>query len=42
MAYTEAYKKFIKPAIERELRATLTEKAENEAIKVLVRICTIY
>lgn len=33
-AYTEAYKKFIKPAIERELRATLTEKAENEAIKV--------
>lgn len=33
-AYTEAYKRFIKPAIEREIRKNLTEKAATQAISV--------
>lgn len=33
-AVIDAYKRFIAPAIERELRATLTEKAEQQAIVV--------
>lgn len=33
-AYEDAYKRFIKPAIEREVRNDLSEKAENQAIEV--------
>ncbi|PRY83532.1 Tex family protein [Alkalibacterium olivapovliticus] len=33
-AITDAYKRFISPAIERELRNELTEKAEDQAIQV--------
>lgn len=33
-AIIDAYKRFISPAIERELRNELTEKAENQAIQV--------
>ena len=33
-AYTDAYKRFIKPAIEREVRKQLTEQAASEAIEV--------
>lgn len=33
-AYEDAYKRFIKPAIEREVRNELTEKAEDQAIEV--------
>lgn len=33
-AYIDAYKRFIKPAIEREVRNELSEKAENGAIEV--------
>ncbi len=33
-ANEEAYKRFIQPAIEREIRSTLTEEAEDQAIKV--------
>jgi len=33
-AIEDAYKRLIKPAIEREIRAELTEKAEDQAIKV--------
>lgn len=33
-ANEDAYRRFIQPAIERELRATLTEEAEDQAIKV--------
>lgn len=33
-AYQDAYKRFIGPAIERELRAELTESASQQAIKV--------
>ncbi len=33
-ANEDAYKRFIQPAIEREIRSTLTEEAEDQAIKV--------
>lgn len=33
-AYTDAYKRFLGPAIERELRRSLTESADQQAIKV--------
>lgn len=33
-ANEEAYKRFIQPAIEREIRSTLTEEAEDQAISV--------
>lgn len=33
-AYTDAYKRFLGPAIERELRRSLTESADQHAIKV--------
>lgn len=33
-AYTDAYKRFLGPAIERELRRSLTEAADQQAIKV--------
>lgn len=33
-AYEDSYKRFIKPAIEREIRAALTQKAEEQAISV--------
>lgn len=33
-ANEEAYKRFIQPAIEREIRSTLTEEAKDQAIKV--------
>lgn len=33
-AYTQAYKKSVKPAIEREVRAELTQKASQEAIDI--------
>lgn len=33
-AIQDSYKRFIKPAIERELRSDLTEKAENHAIEI--------
>lgn len=33
-ANEDAYKRFIQPAIEREIRSTLTEDAEDQAIKV--------
>ena len=33
-AYQDAYKRFIGPAIEREVRNTLTESAEEQSIKV--------
>lgn len=33
-AYADAYKRFLGPAIERELRRQLTEKADEQAIKV--------
>src|SRR5699024_12379292 len=33
-ANEDAYKRFIQPAIEREIRATLTEDAEDQAIDV--------
>ncbi|CAI3252490.1 Tex family protein [Enterococcus cecorum] len=33
-AYEDAYKRFIKPAIEREIRNELTEKADEQAIEV--------
>ncbi|MCQ2491960.1 MAG: RNA-binding transcriptional accessory protein [Lachnospiraceae bacterium] len=33
-AYEDAYKRLIAPAVEREIRSELTEKAEDEAIKV--------
>lgn len=33
-AYTDAYKRFLGPAIERELRRQLTESADQQAIKV--------
>lgn len=34
LANEDAYKRFIQPAIEREIRSTLTEEAEDQAIKV--------
>ncbi|WP_239256246.1 Tex family protein [Listeria ilorinensis] len=34
LAYEDAYKRFIGPAIEREIRAELTEKAEDHAIQI--------
>lgn len=34
MAVADAYKRLIAPSIEREVRSTLTERAEEEAIKV--------
>ena len=33
-AYTDAYRRFIRPAIEREIRKQLTEKADEKAINV--------
>ena len=33
-AYQDAFKRFLAPSIERELRAELTEKAEDQAIEV--------
>lgn len=33
-AYQDAYKRFIQPAIEREIRAELTQKADEQAINV--------
>lgn len=33
-AYEDAYKRFVKPAIERELRKELTEKAHEQAINI--------
>ena len=34
LAYEDSYKRLIKPSIEREIRAELKEKAEDQAIKV--------
>ncbi|MGX6961567.1 Tex family protein [Vagococcus xieshaowenii] len=33
-AYQDSYKRFIKPAIEREIRSELTEKADEQAINI--------
>ena len=33
-AYQDSYKRFIQPAIERELRNELTEKADEQAIAI--------
>lgn len=39
-AYEDAYKRFVGPAIEREVRNALTTDAEEKSIKVFGQICT--
>ena len=40
LAIEDAYKRLIKPSIDREIRSDLKDKAENQAILIFMGLCT--